>query len=126
MKVELTTIELKALQLKDINNYNDRKCADMMNIDVKEFNNIISIARKKVIKALIDGNEITIIDISTSEGINGLMISNAAHLSSWTNETVTLPIDEDKFYALLMEKAASSKAKEDVVSTVTMDMSSTF
>ena len=60
------------------------------------------------------------------EGINGLMISNAAHLSSWTNETVTLPIDEDKFYALLMEKAASSKAKEDVISKVTEDMSSTF
>ena len=54
------------------------------------------------------------------------MISNAAHLSSWTNETVTLPIDEDKFYALLMEKAASSKAKENVISKVTEDMSSTF
>jgi len=63
MKVELTTIELEALQLKDVNNYNDRKCANMMNIDVKEFNNIISIARKKVTKALIDGNEITIVDI---------------------------------------------------------------
>ena len=61
-----------------------------------------------------------------TEGINGLMISNAAHLSSWTNETVTLPIDEDKFYSLLMEKAASSKAKENVISAVTEDMSSTF
>ncbi len=61
-----------------------------------------------------------------TEGINGLMISNAAHLSSWTNETVTLPIDEDKFYTLLMEKAASSKAKADVVSAVQEDMSSTF
>ena len=61
-----------------------------------------------------------------AEGINGLMISNAAHLSSWTGETVDLPIDEDKFYLLLMEKVASSKAKEDVVSSVNMDMSSTF
>ena len=61
-----------------------------------------------------------------TEGINGLMISNAAHLSSWTNETVTLPIDEDKFYSLLMKKVASSKAKENVVSKVTEDMSSTF
>ena len=61
-----------------------------------------------------------------SEGINGLMISNAAHLSSWTNETVTLPIDENKFYALLMEKAASSKAKENIISSVQDDMSSTF
>ena len=60
------------------------------------------------------------------EGINGLMISNAAHLSSWTNETVALPIDEEKFYSLLMEKVASSKAKEDIVSAVTEDMSSTF
>ncbi len=61
-----------------------------------------------------------------TEGINGLMISNAAHLSSWTNETVSIPIDEEKFYNLLMEKAASSKAKADVVSVVQEDMSSTF
>ena len=61
-----------------------------------------------------------------TEGINGLMISNAAHLSSWTGETVALPVDEDKFYSLLMEKVASSKDKEDVVSAVNMDMSSTF
>ena len=27
MKVELTTIELKALELKDINNFNDKKIA---------------------------------------------------------------------------------------------------
>ena len=32
------------------------------------------------------------------EGINGLMISNAMHLSAWLNKTVTLPIDEDLFY----------------------------
>ncbi|MDD6275380.1 MAG: Gfo/Idh/MocA family oxidoreductase [Clostridia bacterium] len=60
------------------------------------------------------------------EGINGVMISNAAHLSSWTGETVELPIDEDKFYNMLMEKVATSKVKEDVVSVVKEDMSSTF
>lgn len=60
------------------------------------------------------------------EGINGLMISNAAHLSSWTNETVTLPVDEDKFYALLTEKAARSRKKDKVASAVNEDMSSTF
>ena len=60
------------------------------------------------------------------EGINGLMISNAAHLSSWKGETVTLPIDEDEFYKLLMDKVASSKAKEDVISVVNEDMSSTY
>ena len=60
------------------------------------------------------------------EGINGLMISNAAHYSSWTGETVSLPIDEDKFYELLMKKVATSKAKEEIISAVNEDMSSTF
>jgi hypothetical protein len=61
-----------------------------------------------------------------AEGINGLMISNAAHFSSWKDETVSLPIDEDEFYNLLMKKVASSKAKEDVISVVNEDMSSTY
>lgn len=61
-----------------------------------------------------------------TEGIRGLMISNAAHLSSWTGETVELPIDEDKFYDLLMKKVATSKAKDNVVSAVQQDMSSTY
>lgn len=47
------------------------------------------------------------------EGINGLMLSNAMHLSSWTDETVTLPVDEDRFLALLNERRAKSKKKED-------------
>lgn len=60
------------------------------------------------------------------EGIRGLMISNAAHYSSWTGETVELPIDEEKYYELLMKKVAGSKAKDDVVSVVNEDMSSTY
>lgn len=50
---------------------------------------------------------------SGREGINGLMLSNAMHLSSWTDETVTLPVDEDRFLALLNERRAKSKKKED-------------
>ncbi len=60
------------------------------------------------------------------EGIKGLMISNAAHYSSWTGEAVELPIDEDKFYEMLMEKAANSKAKDNVVESVVADMSKSF
>ena len=60
------------------------------------------------------------------EGIKGLTISNAAHLSSWKNEAVELPFDEDEFYNMLMQKVANSKAKEDVVSKVEEDMNSTF
>ena len=48
------------------------------------------------------------------EGINGLMLSNAIHLSAWTGETVALPIDEQKFYDMLMEKCRTSRHKEEV------------
>lgn len=61
-----------------------------------------------------------------TEGIRGLMISNAAHLSSWTNEAISLPVDEDVFYVELQKRVATSKAKENVVETVEKDMSSTF
>ena len=47
MKVELTTIELKALELKNINNFNDKKCASIMSISVKEYNDILNKAREK-------------------------------------------------------------------------------
>ena len=60
------------------------------------------------------------------EGINGLTISNAAHLSSWTNETVSIPFDEDKYYDLLMEHVKNSKAKTNVVEQVADDMSDTY
>ncbi len=59
------------------------------------------------------------------EGINGLMISNAMHLSSWTKDEVTLPFDEEKFHALLKEKIATSKDKENVNAAVA-DTSGTY
>ncbi len=47
-----------------------------------------------------------------SDGICGVELANAMHMSTWLNETVSLPIDGDKFYALLKEKIASSKVKK--------------
>jgi predicted dehydrogenase len=38
------------------------------------------------------------------EGINGLMISNAMHLSSWLGKTIPLPLDEDLFLNELRKK----------------------
>ena len=46
------------------------------------------------------------------EGINGLMLSNAMHLSAWLGKEVTLPFDEQLFYDLLMEKCKTSRRKE--------------
>lgn len=46
------------------------------------------------------------------EGINGLTISNAVHMSSWLDKQIELPIDADLYYDLLKQKIAKSKIKE--------------
>lgn len=48
------------------------------------------------------------------EGINGLMLSNAMHLSAFLGKTVTLPFDEDLYYEELMKRVATSKRKVGV------------
>ncbi len=52
------------------------------------------------------------------EGINGLTLSNAMHLSSWLDKTVELPFDEDLFLEELNKRIATSKAKEEKESVV--------
>lgn len=47
------------------------------------------------------------------EGIKGLTLSNAMHLSSWLDKTVDLPFDEDLYLAELNKRRATSRAKED-------------
>lgn len=46
------------------------------------------------------------------EGINGLTISNAIHLSSWTDSWVELPLNEDLFYEKLQEQIRTSTFKK--------------
>ena len=58
------------------------------------------------------------------EGINGLMLSNAMHLSAWTDQMVTLPIDEDLYLSLLNERRANSCLKDTVDRT--MDVAGTY
>ena len=58
------------------------------------------------------------------EGINGLELSNAMHLSSWLGQMVTLPIDANLFEAELAKKRASSRTKEKV--DVVMDITGTY
>ncbi|MDB5052458.1 MAG: oxidoreductase [Bacilli bacterium] len=45
------------------------------------------------------------------EGIRGLMLSNAMLLSTWTDNWVNLPIDEDLFYEHLQQKIKNSRKK---------------
>jgi predicted dehydrogenase len=49
------------------------------------------------------------------EGINGLTLSNAMHLSSWIGgRMIEIPFDEDLYYEKLKEKIASSTFKKTV------------
>ena len=45
------------------------------------------------------------------EGINGLTLSNAMHLSAFTGKKVALPLDEDLYYDELMKRVATSRRK---------------
>ena len=60
-----------------------------------------------------------------SEGINGLTLSNAMHLSSWLGRAVTLPLDEDLFYSELMQRVAASRRKTNV-KEITADTSGSY
>jgi predicted dehydrogenase len=46
------------------------------------------------------------------EGIKGLALSNAMHLSAWTDDWVNLPIDEDLYYSKLQDKINNSNFKK--------------
>lgn len=61
-----------------------------------------------------------------AEGINGLIISNAAFLSSWLDKTVEIPFDEDLYLELLNDKIKNSRFKKTVCESVEEDMSSTY
>ena len=45
-----------------------------------------------------------------SDGINGVALANAIHLSSWLGKEVELPIDEDVYFAELNKKIEEEKA----------------
>lgn len=61
---------------------------------------------KNFADALLNGKELL---APGEEGINGLTISNAIHLSGWTGETIDLHnFPHDKFYNILQEKIEKS------------------
>ena len=58
------------------------------------------------------------------EGIRGLTLSNAMHLSAWLDKTVELPLDEELFEKELKKRRARSKQKED--KGIVFDTAGTF
>ncbi len=58
------------------------------------------------------------------EGINGVTLSNAMHLSSWLGKTVEIPFDEELFLSELNKRRESSRKKE--VKEVTFSTEGTY
>ena len=59
------------------------------------------------------------------EGINGLTLSNAMHLSAWLGKEIALPFDENLYYDELMKRVQTSRRKEKVNAFVS-DVGNTF
>lgn len=70
---------------------------------------------KAFAKAILEGAPLV---ADGREGIRGLELSNAIHLSSWLNKTIELPVDEERFLEELNNKRAHSKKKEEKESVV--------
>ena len=61
------------------------------------------------------------------EGINGLTISNAIHLSGWTGKTIDVKdFPHDEFYNILCEKIKESKVDKSGVKQRNSDTSNTY
>ena len=60
------------------------------------------------------------------EGINGLNISNAIHLSDWTGKPQDVPVDKELFLKLLDERSAVSHVKEAKDEGKIADLSGTY
>ena len=58
------------------------------------------------------------------EGLKGVQIMDAMLMSSWKNEAVSIPINDDEYYALLQEHVATSKKKD--VQEVVLDTANTY
>lgn len=59
------------------------------------------------------------------EGIQGLTLSNAMHLSTWTDHWVELPINEDLYYEKLQEQIKNSTFRKKSAENRTLDVSGT-
>lgn len=63
-------------------------------------------------KAILEGKPMI---AEGEEGMNGLILSNAMHLSAFTGKPVELPLDEELYYKELQKRVQSSRKKEHVV-----------
>ena len=96
---------------------------EVINIEITEKETGHNGILQNYTNAILNGEELL---APGCEGIRGLSISNAMHLSDWTGEAINpMDIDEDRFYALLQEKIQQSTFKKET-SAQTLNTENTY
>ncbi|WP_223636719.1 Gfo/Idh/MocA family protein [Planococcus sp. 4-30] len=84
--------------------------ADIYDEEVLEFENVWGAQHTDVLKNfaanVLDGTPLL---APGSDGIQGVALANAIHLSSWLDKEVELPVDEDLYFAELNKKIEEEK-----------------
>lgn len=75
------------------------------------------------VDAILDGAPLI---VPGGEGIHSVEFANAALYSSWTDQTVTLPLDAAVYETALQQKIAESKFEKKVVATSGDDFAKSF
>lgn len=85
--------------------------ADIYDEEVLEFENVWGAQHTDVLKNfaanVLDGTPLL---APGSDGIQGVALANAIHLSSWLDKEVELPVDEEVYFAELSKKIDEEKA----------------
>jgi predicted dehydrogenase len=75
------------------------------------------------VEAILDGAPLI---VPGAEGIHSVEFSNAALYSSWTDQTVRLPLDSAAYEKALQKKIMESKFEKKVVATTNEDFAKSF
>jgi predicted dehydrogenase len=75
------------------------------------------------VSAIVNGTPLL---ASGLEGINGVSLCNAMLLSTWLDETVSIPVDEDLYLEKLQEKIKGSTFKKAETKKKAMEFAGTF
>jgi predicted dehydrogenase len=75
------------------------------------------------VDAILDGSPLI---VPGSEGVNSVEFANAALYSTWTDQTVELPLDSAAYEAALKERIKSSRFEKKVVHTSDEDFAKSF
>lgn len=84
---------------------------DVYDEEVLEFNDVWGVQHTSVLENfaanVLDGTPLL---APGSDGIRGVALANAIHLSSWLGKEVELPVDEDLYFAELTKKIEEEKS----------------